>query len=434
MRAPRATIFAPASGAGRAGVAVIRISGPAAEGALAALVGAPLPEPRRTALRRLRDATGALLDIGLVLRFAEGASFTGEAMAEIHCHGGRAVVRAVLGALAAVPGARLAEPGEFTLRALEAGRISLTEVEALGDLLAADTEGQRRQAARAMEGALGRAAEGWRRALLRALALTEATIDWADEEVPEAVGPEVAALTGRVATEIGAELARSEGAERLRCGLEVAILGAPNAGKSSLLNALAGREAAITSPVAGTTRDVIELPYDLGGLPVRFLDMAGIREAADDLEAAGVARARERAAAAELRLLLAAPDAPLPAEALALERAGDIRVAAKADLGAGPGLAVSVREGTGIAELLAGVAGALEGRAAGGLVAHERQRAALARAAAALERLRDGVDSRPAELISEDIREALGALERLIGRVGVEEMLGEVFASFCLGK
>ncbi len=428
------TIYAPATGAGRAGIAVIRVSGPAAAEVVRRVTGRAPPEPRRAVLRRFLGPEGALLDTGLVLVFAEGASFTGEAMAELHCHGGRAVVRAVLEAVGAVPGTRLAEPGEFTLRAVEAGRMDLTEVEALGDLLAAETEAQRAQAARLMSGALSQAAGRWRAALLRALALVEATIDWADEEVPERVGPEVGLLLGEVAGEIAAELAASDGAERLRSGFEVAILGAPNAGKSSLLNALAGREAAITSPHPGTTRDVVELRYDLEGLPVSFLDMAGLRAATDPVEAEGVARARMRAEAAELRLLLTAPDAALPEEAEALARAGDIRVAAKADLGGGPGLAVSARTGEGIGALLEAVQARLSHLGESGLVAHERQRRALEGAVGALERARLGVDSAPAELVSEDIRAGLAGLERLLGRVTTEEMLGEVFANFCVGK
>ncbi|GMG84984.1 tRNA uridine-5-carboxymethylaminomethyl(34) synthesis GTPase MnmE [Paralimibaculum aggregatum] len=435
MSGQRATIYAPATAPGRAGIAVVRISGPAADAVLAALTGGPLPAPRRAALRRLRDGAGGLLDEALVLRLAAGASFTGEAMVELHCHGGLAVLRAVLAAVAAVPGTRLAEPGEFTLRAFEAGRMDLAEVEALGDLIAAETEAQRAQAVRQL-GGLSRLAEGWRGALVRALALTEAVIDWADEEVPERVEPEVGTLLGGVVAEIDRALAVSEGAERLRQGFEVAILGAPNAGKSSLLNALAGREAAITSPMPGTTRDVVELRYDLEGLPVVFLDMAGLRPTADPVEAIGVARATARAEAAALRLLLAAPDAPLPREALALERPGDLRLASKADLGgAAAGLAVSATTGAGLRALLGAIAARLGERVPSeGLVAHERQRLALEAARNALAQAAEGLDFRPPELISEDIRTGLRALERLIGRVDTEEVLGEVFARFCLGK
>ncbi len=431
----RDTIYAPASGQGRAGIAVIRISGPAAHQALAALAG-PLPEPRRAALRTLRRADGAALDTGLVLRFEAGASVTGEPVAEIHAHGGPAVVRAILEALGAQPGLRLAEPGEFTLRAFEAGRMDLAEVEALGDLLAAETEAQRAQAMRGIGGALRERAEGWRARLLRAAALVAVTIDWADDEAPEEIDPEAGRLLGAVAGEIGAELAVADGAARLRTGLEVAILGAPNAGKSTLLNALAGRPAALTSPEPGTTRDVVELRYDLEGLPVTFLDMAGLRSSEDPIEAAGVAMARARAEAADVRLLVAAPDAPLPPEAMALERPGDLRVAAKADLGAGEGLAVMAPTGAGLPELLAAIGDRLRARVGdgGGLVAHERQRRALEAARSAALRAAGGLDRHGPELVSEDIRAALTGLERLAGRSGVEDVLDEVFAAFCLGK
>ena len=431
------TIYALASGAGRAGVAVIRVSGPASDRVLARLTGQTLPAPRVASLRRLRDAGGEPLDTALVLRFSEGASFTGEAVIEIHGHGGPAVVRAAMSAVAAAGPARLAEPGEFTLRAFQNGRMDLAEVEALADLLAAETEGQRRQASRLMDGALHRAAEDWRRDLLEALALLEVTIDWADEEVPEDVTPEVNARLGRVAEGIGGHLAVADGAARLRAGLEVAILGAPNSGKSSLLNALAGREAALTSPVPGTTRDVVELRYELGGLAVTFLDMAGLRESTDPLEAAGVARARERAVGADMRVLLQAPDAPLGPEALALAKPGDLRVRSKADVGSceGEGLAVSAETGQGLREFLERIAQALSGRVSSeGLVAHRRQREALEAGGEALTAAREGLDRKGVEEVSEDVRGAIRALERVTGQVGAEDVLGEIFGRFCLGK
>ncbi|MEM1343389.1 MAG: tRNA uridine-5-carboxymethylaminomethyl(34) synthesis GTPase MnmE [Pseudomonadota bacterium] len=430
----RETIYALASGQGVCGVAVVRVSGPEAWTIVERLSRNGPPPPRQAALRRLYDHTGALLDEALVLCFAEGASFTGEAVAELHCHGGRAVVRAVLSAVAAAAPCRAAEPGEFTWRAFEQGRLDLARVEALGDLLAAETEAQRRQAARLMEGALHTRAEGWRGALVRALALVEVTIDWADEEVPEDVSPEVALLLGEVAREIAAELGTAEAAARLRTGFEVALIGAPNAGKSSLLNALAGREAAITSAIPGTTRDVLELRYDLDGLPVTFLDTAGLRETADDIEAIGVARARARAEQADLRLLLVAPDAPAPAWG-GLCATDDILVRSKADLGGeGAGVPVSALTGQGIPALLEAIRAGLGARAEGGLIAHRRQHEALASGLAALRAAEKGLDQRGAEEVSEDIRTGLGALERLIGRVGVEDVLGEVFSRFCLGK
>lgn len=430
------TVFAPATGPGVAGIAVIRVSGPGADAVLAQLTRGALPETRRAGLRDLRDEKGALLDRALVLRFASGASYTGEPMAELHCHGGRAVVAAVLEFLERQPGCRLAEAGEFTRRAFEAGRMDLAEVEALGDLLAAETELQRQQAIRGLDGALHRRAEAWRRDLIRAAALVEVTIDWADEEVPEDVAPEVRELVDGVRGEVERELAVSDGAARLRHGLEVAILGAPNAGKSTLFNALAGRDAAITSPSPGTTRDVLELRYDLGGLPVIFLDTAGLRVGGDAVESEGVARAAARAEAAAMRLFLRSEDAPPPEEEAALWREGDLRVWTKGDLGAGPGdLAVSSVTGAGMSELLENIQRVLAGRISGeGLVGHLRQRRALEAAVSAL--LRAG--SRPGgdepETVAEELRTAFRALDRLIGRVDVEDVLDAVFASFCLGK
>lgn len=430
------TIFAPASGHGIAGIAVIRISGPDAAAVLARLSGRDVPPPRNAALRVLRNAVGDELDRALVIRFDAGASYTGEPVAELHCHGGRAVVAAVLEALDRIPGCRPAEPGEFTRRAFEAGRMDLAEVEALGDLLAAETEFQRRQAMRGLGGALQRQAEAWRADLLRAAALVEVTIDWADEEVPEQVAPEVLELVAGVRDGIRREIDLSAGAERLRAGLEVALVGAPNSGKSSIINCLAGREAAITSPRPGTTRDVLELRYDLDGLPVVFLDMAGLREAEDEIERIGVARAEARAEAAELRLFLRAADAaPAGAEAR-LWQPGDLRVWTKADLGIGPAdLAVSAKTGLGIPDLLRRVTAALSGRVAGdGLVGHQRQRRALESAAEALAQALDELRNGEAELVAEALRAAFRDLERLLGRVGVEDVLDSVFAAFCLGK
>jgi tRNA modification GTPase len=433
------TIFAPATGAGVAAVAVIRMSGPAADRVLSRVTGVRLPPPRRAALRAIRNEAGDLIDQSLVLRFSARASYTGEAAAEIQCHGGRAVIAAILEVLGRQPECRLAEPGEFTRRAFEAGRLDLAEIEALGDLLAAETELQRRQAARGLGGALHRQAEAWRSALLRAAALVEVTIDWADEEVPEDVGPEVSGLAAGVRAGIERELALSDGAERLREGFEVAILGAPNAGKSSLFNALAGRDAAITSGVPGTTRDVLELRYDLAGLPAVFLDTAGLRETSDEIESLGVARARERAQGADLRLFLRSHDAPRAAGEGELWRPGDVCVWAKSDLGPDPEsparLEISVLHGDGVAELLERIGAELSARVAGGgLVGHLRQRRALEEAMQALGRTETAVERGEAETVAEDLRDASRALERLVGRIGSEEVLDAVFGAFCLGK
>jgi tRNA modification GTPase len=429
------TIFAPATARGRAGLAVVRMSGPAAWDALAAL-GVRLPPPRQAALRRIYDRGGELLDEALVLLFEEGASFTGERVAELHLHGSPATVAAVLRVLAGLPGLRPAEPGEFTRRALENGRLDLAQVEGLADLIDAETEAQRRQALRVFEGALGRKAEAWRARLIRAAALLEATIDFADEDVPADVTPEVLSLIDGLIPELRAEVEGAVAAERIRDGHEVAIVGAPNAGKSTLLNALAGREAAITSAVAGTTRDVIEVRMDLAGLPVTFLDTAGLRETEDAVETIGVARARARAEAADLRVFLLGGEG----EVKGLEpRPGDIVVQGKADLGGGAGghLAVSGRTGAGLGELIARIVAELEPRAARAATAtRERHRAAIARALSALEAARQEVahGAGRAEIAAEELRSAIRALDSLTGRIDVEHLLDEIFASFCIGK
>jgi tRNA modification GTPase len=280
------TIYALASARGKAGVAVVRLSGPEAHDAARALCG-PLPEPRRTALRVLRWQ-GRDLDHALVICFEKCASFTGEASVEFHLHGSQAVVAEVLRVLAEQPGLRLAQAGEFTRRALENGCLDLAQVEGLADLIDAETEAQRVQALRVLSGAIGQKVEAWRRDIIRAAALMEATIDFADEDVPVDVTPEVRGLLDGLLDSIGKEVAGASVAERIREGFEVAIIGAPNAGKSTLLNALAGREAAITSEIAGTTRDVIEVKMDLAGLAVTVLDTAGLRETSDQVEALGV--------------------------------------------------------------------------------------------------------------------------------------------------
>ena len=425
------TIYALATARGRSGLAVVRISGPGAVVAGVALCGS-LPSPRVAGLRRL-TWDGELLDEALVLLFAEGASFTGEAVVELHCHGGPAVVGAVLRALSEQPGLRLAEPGEFTRRALENGVLDLAQVEGLADLIDAETEAQRRQAVRVLSGSVGRKVEGWRSDLIRAGALLEATIDFADEDVPVDVSPEVLALIDGLMADLGREAAGVAAAERIRDGFEVAIVGAPNAGKSTLLNQLAGREAAITSEIAGTTRDVIEVRMEIAGLPVTFLDTAGLRDTEDRLERAGIERALARAEAADLRLFLT------DGSGLPLVPVGDdLVVLGKADTKSGiSALAVSGKTGQGVPELMARIGEVLSARvgSAGALV-RERHRIAVTTAIGALAESRAEVvrDDSRVELAAEHLRQAVRALDALVGRVDVDDLLGEIFASFCIGK
>lgn len=422
------TIFALATAPGKAGVAVIRVSGPDAFKACECLVG-NIPDPRRASLRRVRDLSGDVLDDALVLCFEKGHSFTGEDVVEFQCHGSVAITAAILRVLGQVGGLRMAEPGEFTRRALENGRLDLTQVEGLADLIESETEAQRKQAQRLLDGAIGDKAEAWRRDLIRAAALLEATIDFADEEVPEDVSDEVLILIDRTKDAIALQLRGIDAAERVRTGFEVAIVGAPNVGKSTLLNALAGRDAAITSEYAGTTRDVIEVRMDLGGLPVTVLDTAGIRETEDHVEGIGIARARERAIGADLRVFLvdgAPPELdPLP---------GDIVVQAKADL---RGEGVSGLTGQGVGGLVSEITDRLKGQAAqAGLASRERHRLALAQAVSGLELAEDHVriGGVQYDLAAEELRNVVRSLESLLGRIDVENLLDEIFASFCLGK
>jgi tRNA modification GTPase len=426
------TIFALASARGKAGVAVVRLSGPRAHDAARVLAGS-LAEPRRTALRKLHWR-GDLLDEALVIAFAEGASFTGETSCELHLHGGTATVAAVLRALSAQPGLRLAEPGEFTRRALFNGQLDLAQVEGLADVIDAETEAQRRQALRVLSGAVGERVQGWRRNLIRAAALIEASIDFADEDVPVDVAPEVAGLLTALLQELRAEVVGAQMAERIRDGFEVAILGVPNAGKSTLLNKLAGREAAIVSEHAGTTRDVIEVRMDLRGLPVTLLDTAGLRPTADPVEGIGVDRGLARARAADLRIFLLSDDEATP---FLDPVPGDICIRGKADLGPGEAGGVSGLTGQGVDDLIALVGERLSARAASAsTLTRERHRVAAQGSIRALESALDEVDRglARAEIVAAEIRSAIVALESLVGLVDVENLLDEIFASFCIGK
>lgn len=428
------TIYALASARGRAGVAIIRVSGPAAFEAARKLTRGALPPERQAVLRKI-ELDGEILDEGLLLLFGAERSFTGEAVAEFHLHGSIAVTGAVLRAMSTIPGLRPAGPGEFTRRALQNGRLDLAQVEALADLIDAETEAQRRQAVRVLSGHIGQRVEAWRGRLLRAAALIEATIDFVDEDVPVDVTPEVREIATALLDEMKKEISASAVAERVRQGFEVAIVGAPNAGKSTLLNALAGREAAITSEVAGTTRDVIEVRMDIAGFPVTLLDTAGLRETDDHVEGIGIARAIERAGQADLRIFLLENRAdvlPMTPEE------GDIILLGKADLWEDANiLSVSGKTGQGLDRLVERIGQQLSGRYDGEpLLIRERQRLALMDAAASLKvalAWLSSYDSR-VELVAESLRAASRSLDMLIGRIGVEDILGEIFSSFCIGK
>ncbi len=426
------TIFAPATAQGRAGVSVVRMSGPEAFEVAKRLCGL-LPEPRTVGLRVLRDQGYDVLDQALVLAFGGPASFTGEDVVEFHLHGSIAVCQAVLQVLSDDGRARLAEPGEFTRRALENNKIDLAQVEGLADLIDSETEAQRKQALRVLSGALGDKVERWRKDLIRAASLLEATIDFADEEVPVDVTPEVLSLLTEVVRDLKAEVSGSFVAERIRSGFEVALVGPPNAGKSTLLNRLAGRDAAITSEIAGTTRDVIEVRMDLNGLPVTFLDTAGLRKSEDQIEAVGVERAIERARKADLRVFLAHPGKDL----LLNPETEDICLHPKMDLGATTGPGISGKTGEGVSDLINRIQTIFSERAGlAGLATHERHRGAMVKSLAFLTEAEIVLAQGPSfyDIASEELRMAIRSLETLVGRIDVENLLDEIFASFCLGK
>jgi tRNA modification GTPase len=457
MRAASDTIFALSSGRPPAAIAVVRVSGPQAGRALEALIGR-IPEPRRAALARLRDPVSQeIIDEGLALWFPAPRSETGEDTAELQLHGGRAVIAGVLAALGRIEGCRPAEAGEFTRRAFENGRLDLTRVEGLADLVGADTEAQRRQAFRQMRGLLGERAEAWRTALIEALALIEARIDFPDEgDVPEdLIGPALARAR-KLRDEITVTLADQGRGERLREGLVIAIAGPPNAGKSSLLNRLARRDAAIVSPFAGTTRDVIEVHLDLAGFPVTLLDTAGIRDSLDPVEQEGVRRARERAGEADLVLWVmdASAGGEIPGDAIAQEFPNNAKwiIWNKVDLVSPlrikslrsiiqkidyPAYFISTLDESGFDEFLPALVNHADkflGSTEPALVTRDRHRRALASALAALDR---ALQERPPlreEVLAEELRIAATALGRLVGRVDVEDILDVIFRDFCIGK
>lgn len=425
------TIFALASARGKAGVSIIRLSGPNAHNAVSQFC--KLPTPRYAALRKLVWKND-VIDQALVIVFEAGHSFTGEEAAELQLHGSVAVVAAVLRILSEFPELRLAEAGEFTRRALENGCLDLTQIEGLADLIESETEAQRKQAMHVLSGAIGKKIEGWRADLIKAASLIEATIDFADEDVPVDVVPEVRGLIAGLLQDLNTELAGTFVAERIRDGFEVAIVGPPNIGKSTLLNALVGREAAITSEIAGTTRDVIEVRLDLNGLAVTILDTAGLRETKDVIENIGIDRALQRAARADIRVFLV----ETADDVLLLQpNPEDIVVLGKGDQRQSIENAVSGITGSGIPRLIKQIGERLSCKAASASIfIRERHRIALVSAVKSLTDAKTGLESESArpELIAADLRMAFRAMEVILGRIDVENLLDQIFLSFCIGK
>ena len=422
---------------------MLLLSGPGTRAALVCLTGREPPPPRRATRSVLTDGAGEVIDDGLVLWFPAPHSFTGEDVAELHLHGGRAVAVALAEALAEL-GLRPAEPGEFSRRAFLNAKLDLTRAEAIADLVDAETAAQRRQALRQMEGGLARLAEDWRAQVIRAMAHLEAVIDFADEDIPESLLGQSAEEVGRLRAELEAHLADNHRGERLRDGIHMAIIGAPNAGKSSLLNRLAGRDAAIVSAQAGTTRDVIEVHLDLGGYPLVVADTAGLRDSDDEVEQEGIRRARARAAAADIKIAVFDGDSwpHLDSATGALIDEATISVVNKLDrhgvgapvIAGRTALALSARTGAGLAELMAHLttlAAAHLDTAGRPTLTRQRHRAALEDCLTALRRA--AVAELP-ELVAEDIRLAGRALGRITGRVTVDEILDVIFRDFCIGK
>ena len=425
------TIFALASAPGKAGIAIIRISGSAAirvvEKITQSELNGPIPK-----LRVIYDVDGNFIDQALILTFQAPNSFTGENVAELHLHGSSAVVSSIIDLLNNIKGLRLAEAGEFTRRSLDNGKIDLAQVEGLADLIDAETSAQHKQAAKVFSGALGTKTKEWRQTLIKAAALLVATIDFSDEEVPEEVTSEVETLINKVLTELDKEIVGVQTAERIRAGFEVAIVGAPNLGKSTLLNFLVGREAAITSNISGTTRDIIEVKLDLRGLPVTILDTAGIRETVDEIEEVGISRALERSSLCDLRIVLSEDGKHPPG---LVQRETDIVCIAKDDDGKRGG--VSGKTGAGVDDLKHNIWTYFINQTQDvGVATRERHRVSMVDAKHFLKNavvlLKDGPEYY--DVTAEEIRAATHALDSLIGRIGIENVLDEVFSSFCLGK
>lgn len=444
------TIYALSSASGKAGVAVVRVSGENAWKSLYNFAQLPeIPASRTAHFKKLIDPkSGDLIDHALVIPFKGPASFTGEDVVEYHLHGSAAVIEAFLSALKKQPGHRLAEPGEFTRRAFESGKLDLTEAEAIADLIDAETQAQRQQALLQIEGALSNLYNGWRESLIKSLAYVEAVIDFPDEDVPDSETSKAHPAIESIASEIVSHLNDNNRGERLRSGIQVAIIGAPNAGKSSLVNALAGRDVAIVSPMAGTTRDVIEVHLDLAGYPVILADTAGLRpdQISNDghgaIESEGIRRALKRAEEADIRVLVFDASEHTPDEhTLKLINDRSILLANKSDLGKNAALKkldsieLSVTTGKGMDDFLAALTAKVKAlydtRSSAPSLTRARHRAALEDC---LAHLQNALQSKGPELMAEDLRLAARALGRITGRVDVEDLLDVIFKDFCIGK
>lgn len=444
------TIYGLSSGSGVGGVAVVRISGPAAKETLARLTGRAVGAPRQLVVRVLKGGEGEILDTGLVVWFPCPNSFTGEDTVELHVHGGRAVVTDILAAAGTAEGLRPADRGEFTRRAFENGRLDLTAAEAVADLVAADTSAQRQQALRQMRGELATVYGSWRERLAAGLAYLEAAIDFSDEELPENLETRVFADVQLLYREMGEHLDKGRQGERLRSGMVVAIIGLPNVGKSSLLNAIAARDVAIVAERAGTTRDVIEVQLDLGGYPVTLADSAGIRESMDTIELEGISRARQLAVDADLRLIVGVADDPVSFDGMAgMSGKQDIWVLNKADLleegspvGAGgtghqgAALAISAATGEGMDKMIQCLCERVEemaGISESAVLTRERHRHQVEEAREGLARFLDSV-GKSTDMRAEDLRLAWRSLGRITGEVDVDDLLDVIFSDFCIGK